>query len=458
MGNYDFVDQKKFEHMIFEISQPVMREDGLVTGKDFGSMVAYDRTVLKHSRTVVIPAQDFDNLEFLALEVKEDFRQYVESGHVVTVVLSDPAGANNPITFLNDVFNLTLDGVAVTAGAPCVKEETMGFGFAFQKGPADAPFQDNVWAVTRASLPEKAYKIYAEGDNVAVFMITYGSGLIIGIGNDYATAGSNIEWRTILRLAVDTGRFLDKIRLGNSVVYHQGSTFGKIQPNGNWTGHGREVLPEKGLGCMAWRKTLNCDPSGPRDLKGDKNCTDIIPAEESGFCECEGYVQTAAATCAHRLISCKTECSKVARRYRDLYGSNYKPPSLHDMQQAIEGAYKEHHAKMMKNADEAIGNTARMVKAMKQAHDDYKARLAGFNDPPTWKQIHDAGVVAEKEGKNIQGMASMANPFLDNSVWTFPQHAPNPPPPPFQAYQNVNPIFQDWLKEHAYEIQNTPAP
>merc|ERR1719321_1575015 len=458
MGNYDYVDRKKFEHMVYEISQPVMKEDGLVTGKDFGSMVAYDRTVIKHSRAVVVPPQDYDNLENLALEVKEDFRSYVESGHVLIVSLSDPGGMNNPIEMLNDIFNMTLDGASVTAGADCVKEETVGFAFAFNKGPDAAPFQDNIWAVKRASLPEHAYKVYSEGDSIAVFIITYGSGLIIGIGNDFATAGSNIQWRTILRLAVDTGRFLDKIRLGNTVVYHQGSTFGKIEPHGNFTNHGKEELPEKGLECLAWRKTLNCDPSGPRDMKGDKNCTDIIPAEESGYCECEGYIQTAAATCSHRLISCRTECMKVARRYRDLYGSNYKAPSLHDMQRAIEGAYKDHHAKMMKASDEAITNTARMVKAMKQANDDYKDRLKKFGNPPMWKQIHDAGVEAVKAGQNIQGMASMANPFLDSSIWTFPHHAPQPPPPPFQAYQNVNPIFQDWLKEHAYEIQNTPAP
>lgn len=458
MGNYDYVDRKKFEHMVFEVSQPVLSEDGLVTGKDFGSMVAYDRTVIKHSRTVVVPPQDFDNLENLALEVKEDFRAYVESGHVLIVSLSDPGGMNNPITFLNDIFNMTLDGVAVSAGAEVTKEETDGFAYAFKKGPPSAPFQDTIFGIKRASLPEHAYKIYSEGDNIAVAIIAYGNGLIITIGNDFATQGANIQWRTILRLSVDTGRFLDKIRLGNTVVYHQGSTFAKIQPNGNWTSDGREKLPEKGLGCMAWRKTLNCDPSGPRDLKGDKNCSDIIPAEESGFCECEGYVQTAAATCAHRLISCKTECSKVARRYRDLYGDNYKAPDLHDMQKAIDNAYKEHHAKMMHHADEAIANTGRMVKAMKQANDDYNDRLKKFGDPPMWKQIHDAGVEAEKEGKNIQGMASMANPYLDDSVWSFPKMAPNPPPPPFQAYQNTNPIFQDYLKENAYKISNTPAP
>merc|ERR1719395_115736 len=100
-----------------------MKEDGLVTGKDFGSMVAYDRTVIKHSRAVVVPPQDYDNQENLALEVKEDFRSYVESGHVLIVSLSDPGGMNNPIAMLNDIFNMTLDGTTVAAGADCVKEE-----------------------------------------------------------------------------------------------------------------------------------------------------------------------------------------------------------------------------------------------------------------------------------------------------------------------------------------------
>merc|ERR1719321_141706 len=124
MGNYDYVDRKKFEHMVYEISQPVLREDGLVTGKDFGSMVAYDRTVIKHSRVVVVPSQDYDNLENLAPELKEDFRSYVESGKTMVISLSDPGGMNNPITFLNDIYNMTLEGASVAAGAEVVKEET----------------------------------------------------------------------------------------------------------------------------------------------------------------------------------------------------------------------------------------------------------------------------------------------------------------------------------------------
>lgn len=112
----------------------------------------------------------------------------------------------------------------------------------------------------------------------------------------------------------------------------------------------------------------------------------------------------------------------------------------------------------MHKADVAIASVDGMVKAMKQAQDDVYGRLAKYKDPPIWKQLHDVGVKAEESGNTIHGMASMANPFLPDSVWSFPTNAPNPPPPPYSRYMNVNPIYQDYIKKHAYEISQTPAP
>jgi len=71
--------------------------------------------------------------------------------------------------------------------------------------------------------------------------------------------------------------------------------------------------PVRGTGeCTAWRRTLNCNPSGPRDPTKDKVCTDVVSSDESGFCECGGFAQFATVDCNHRPFTCETMCLKYA--------------------------------------------------------------------------------------------------------------------------------------------------
>lgn len=459
-SNDKYVDRQKYLRLVDAISKPVLGQKGLTTGIDFASMVKFDVTKVMASRVMIIPEMEFDNILTLAPEVNKTLKHYVESGHLLMVGLADPEGMDNPVTFLNNVFGLSLEASAVTPGSDLSREEIDGFAWPFEKAPETLPYVDNVYGVTRGSLPSFAYKVYVQGDSIGVFILPYGGGLIVGYGLDYGADDSpgSEPWRTVLRLIVDEGRFLDKIRLGMSVIRHQGSTFGRIEARGNWSETGREDLPPKGLACKAWRRTLNCDPSGPRDFHGDKNCTAIVPEGESGFCECEGYVQTAAAPCNHRLISCKSECAKIDRRYKDVYGDAYKPPGLHEMHDLVEDAYRAHHENMMSKADEAVANVDAMVKAMKNAHDEVADKLKAYKDVPMWKQLHEAGRAAADQGKKAQDMASLAHPFLPDSPWTFPKTHPNPPPPPYSRYMETNPTYQAWLKENLAYVKNTPVP
>mmetsp|Transcript_70799 Transcript_70799/g.133783 ORF Transcript_70799/g.133783 Transcript_70799/m.133783 type:complete len:331 (-) Transcript_70799:77-1069(-) len=64
--------------------------------------------------------------------------------------------------------------------------------------------------------------------------------------------------------------------------------------------------------CKAWRATVQCNPSGPRDARQDKTCSEVILGDESGYCECGDYAQFAASICGHRPFTCDVMCLKFA--------------------------------------------------------------------------------------------------------------------------------------------------
>jgi hypothetical protein len=80
-----------------------------------------------------------------------------------------------------------------------------------------------------------------------------------------------------------------------------------------WTGENTGD-PTRGTGaCVAFRRTLKCNPSGIRDPKSDKGCQQVVNADESGFCECGNYAQFAAVDCNHRPFTCEIMCLKFAK-------------------------------------------------------------------------------------------------------------------------------------------------
>lgn len=79
-----------------------------------------------------------------------------------------------------------------------------------------------------------------------------------------------------------------------------------------WTGENAGD-PKRGTGsCTAFRRTLNCNPSGPRHPEQDRGCAQVIASKESGFCECGDFAQFAAVDCDHRPFTCEVMCLKFA--------------------------------------------------------------------------------------------------------------------------------------------------
>lgn len=79
-----------------------------------------------------------------------------------------------------------------------------------------------------------------------------------------------------------------------------------------WTGENAGDTKRGTGACTAFRRTLKCDPSGPRDPKQDKGCQQVVNAEESGYCECGDFAQFAAVDCDHRPFTCEVMCVKFA--------------------------------------------------------------------------------------------------------------------------------------------------
>merc|ERR1719316_118339 len=84
------------------------------------------------------------------------------------------------------------------------------------------------------------------------------------------------------------------------------------------------IIPGQGLPCVAWRKALNCDPSGPRDPMDDKSCFEHISALEAGFCECQNLQHTWAVPCGHRPSNCNDECHKMLAGVKTPYEEEKK--------------------------------------------------------------------------------------------------------------------------------------
>jgi|EP00945_MAST-04E_sp_MAST-4E-sp1_P002270 hypothetical protein len=63
-------------------------------------------------------------------------------------------------------------------------------------------------------------------------------------------------------------------------------------------------------GCVGWRATGDCDPSGPRVPAMDLGCGRQIPKGQniSGYCECEGGRRVMQVNCEHTAFSCEAAC------------------------------------------------------------------------------------------------------------------------------------------------------
>lgn len=169
--------------------------------------------------------------------------------------------------------------------------------------------------------------------------------------------------------------------------------------------------PTTGLLCVKWRKTLNCNPSGPRDPVQDKDCTVTIAGTESGFCECEGYVHTAASPCGHGPLNCEVECGKVTKLVREVFGASYTPNAPVGGNTAFaKGADPYERARLY--GDKAVTSVNEAVGAARQGMQAAKDMMARMMSLKPWHEIAKSGAQAEEAGKKAQEMAKMARPFI----------------------------------------------
>lgn len=215
--------------------------------------------------------------------------------------------------------------------------------------------------------------------------------------------------------------------------------------------------PSRGDGtCKMWRRTLKCNPSGPRDPKKDRTCTDVVPAGESGYCECGGFVQFAAVDCDHRPFTCEVMCLKFAvitGKPVTFRGQNLLPTQAQSelnkvmwANQTDLEAMRTQTQNMKDWMDQALvtlnGQAANATQAMqkfldmmKKAHDVDKQRAAEAMQNHTnsasaspWMMIYKNGQKMIDAGRGIQAKVAETLPFdpLTANKYGFnDQHAPS---------------------------------
>lgn len=199
--------------------------------------------------------------------------------------------------------------------------------------------------------------------------------------------------------------------------------------------------PRRGTGaCVAFRRTLKCNPSGIRDMKNDKGCQQVVNSDESGFCECGNYAQFAAVDCDHRPFTCEIMCLKFAMStpnkeayYRDrklnaseleTLGNNMMWANQTDLQamrimiEEIQDFMTKSIAYTNETSSHATASMQKFMDMMKDARKsdaesaakalaDYHATL----DAKPWLKIWQNGEKLQETGKAIQAKVREVLPF-----------------------------------------------
>jgi len=357
------------------------------------------------------------------------------------VTLATDVGLNYPVQLMHDVFGWNLTSIELPSGAVDIMDVS-GLAYAFEGGPPKLPINgigSPVHAVVAASLPRSARCVYGTpsySGACALAVVPVELGVVVLFGYPSLSAVATPEWDQVLELCAQLGRKLPILRRENATISGVSNTnnepldiYGATRRKGN---------------CVAWRRTLNCLPSGPRAPLEDRNCSDLIPPTESGFCECANSQLTAAATCSHSTFTCDNECGKVGHQYRDVYGERYQPPTAQDMISQLSDADAA-FAKARRYADDAVEKVSSTVgKAMKHGN-NVKKFLASQPDP--WITLDEAGRESLEASAKMAHAVEVAThrPGRGANV-ALPTNAPwwvAAPPPP-----NVWQAEPWWAKEH----------
>jgi len=203
--------------------------------------------------------------------------------------------------------------------------------------------------------------------------------------------------------------------------------------------------------CVAWRSTLNCDPSGPRDMHKDKPCGEAVADGESGFCECAGYQQFATVTCHHQPFSCDIMClrfSVITERLAVFHGESLTREEAIGILEASKSAADPVHraneiadkastemaakiAQLRSSGEVAVDHVHDLVMELGKVQEaqldkqklelngelDKQKKLLAENSKPAWQQLAEAGRESESAGRAI----------LDNLRTVIPFDTQNPP-------------------------------
>lgn len=163
-----------------------------------------------------------------------------------------------------------------------------------------------------------------------------------------------------------------------------------------------------GLACVAWRKSGNCDPSGPRDMMEDKECTTSISGLEAGFCECDGGFQTAALPCGHRPINCQNECGQVSRGYAAPYIDVVASATGKQLEQTSRDGDLEHWQ------HEAEASVEQAILSSKAGMAEAKWLMDSIHRAPPWQRPYDVGSRLIKANPELRKLAQQSVPDVDN--------------------------------------------
>lgn len=344
--------------------------------------------------TLIVPELEFRDLlrveggarpRSVDVPMADYVRNFVTSGKALVVTLATDVGLNYPVQLMHDVFGWNLTSIELPSGEANIMDVS-GLAYAFEGGPPTLPINgigSPVHAVVSASLPPGARCVYGTASfsgACVLSVVPVELGVVVLYGYPSLSAVATPEWDQVLESCAQLGRRLPVLLRENGTISGVSNT--NNEPLDIYGGNRR-----KG-NCVAWRRTLNCNPTGPRAPLEDRNCSDLIPPTESGFCECANNQLTAAATCSHSTFTCDNECGKVGFQYRDVYGEAYQPPTAQDMIAQLSDADAA-FARAKRYADDAVQKVSATVgKAMKHGQ-NVKKFLSSQPDP--WVELDAAG-------------------------------------------------------------------
>lgn len=389
----DYVEVGKYTNVL----KPLL-DDGALPAIHFSDLAGTQLS------TFVVPEVVFHDV------MRENFtitqvRQFVSSGRILVWVLSSPNGLNYPLLALNRAFDWNMGGVDLPCEDSITKDDLEGLAYAFSAGPPALPCGSEaettlgaVHGIARRTLPSKARCVYRESEGCAVVLVPYGDGAVVMLGYDWLEPSD--EWAEVLHLSVGMGRNLNELRRGNATI---SGTSTNWRESGQFDIYGGNVSRVE---CRGWRRTLNCHPAGPRLPAGDRNCTSLVPTDESGYCDC-GVELTNAATCSHRTFTCAEACGVLGQKYRDVYGDAYEPPTEQEMIAQFKHADTRYN-QARDLADHAVQAVDRATRAARDYVDSVHDRLRRKQAEDPWLTVARAGRQAEEAGQKAQDMVHVA--------------------------------------------------